>query len=55
MKNVILVLVVLVSAFAVLCSRDPKDWNVVGSSSADETISFHVALQQRNVDVLEVA
>ena len=55
MKIVILVLVLLVSAFAVLCSRDPKDWNVVGSPTADETISFHVALHQRNVDVLEVA
>jgi tripeptidyl-peptidase-1 len=53
MKAFAVAIICLMALHAVSCSRDPKEWKLLRSARADETISFHVALHQRNTDLLE--
>ena len=54
MKTVIIALICLTVLSAVICSRDSKEWKIVSSARADSPITFHVALHQRNTELLEV-
>jgi hypothetical protein len=54
MKAVAVAIICLMALHAISCSRDPKEWKLLRSARADETITFHVALHQRNTDLLEV-
>lgn len=54
MKAVFVTFMCLVALHAVAASRDHKEWKMIRSARADEPITFHVALHQRNTDLLEV-